>query len=293
MPSTQHRSPFVSVITVIIVVIFVTLLAGPSQALHAQVPKPATPATPAPTMTAAATPAKPQPRIMVALVFGQSNAANFGETRKTAGPLVQTFFRGRWARAKDPLPGANGDGGSPWTRLGDKLIAAKLYDRVIFVPAAISSSRISEWAPDGLLHKDLLRNIREAQQAGLVFTHLLWHQGETDAALGTSTEDYQRRFIAMLSAIRAMGVDAPAFVAVTTRCGQYLPNANIRSAQFGLVSPARGIFAGPDTDQLDASYRVSSCHFNDRGLDAHATMWLKVIRDFDRAHENTPSVSVP
>jgi len=218
---------------------------------------------------------------MVALVFGQSNAGNWGESRKTASPRVLSFFRGRWARAKDPLPGANGNGGSVWTRLGDKVIATKMYDRVIFVPAAIGATEISLWAPDGLLHKDLLRNVREAQQAGLTFTHLFWHQGESDAVLGTDKDNYQRQFIAMLSAIRALGVDAPAYVAVTTRCGQYLPNESIRLAQIGLVNPSLGIFAGPDTDQLGPEYRFDECHFSNAGLDAHADMWLQVMRDYD------------
>ncbi len=226
----------------------------------------------------AASEGKPQPRVMVALVFGQSNAGNWGESRRVAGPRVFNFFRGRYERARDPLPGADGQGGSVWTRLGDKLIAAGLYDRVVFVPAAIGATEIAEWAPGGRLHQDLLRNVRAARRARLTFTHLLWHQGESDAVLGTSAEDYQARFLAMLAAIRALGVNAPAFVAVATRCGQYPPNEVIRSAQRSLVNPALGIFAGPDTDQLGPEYRYDGCHFSEHGLDMHAQMWLEVIR---------------
>jgi hypothetical protein len=226
---------------------------------------------------------------MVALVFGQSNAGNWGESRKLAGPRVLYFFRGQSGRARDPLPGANGSGGSVWTRLGDKLIASKLYDRVIFVPASIGATDIALWAPDGLLHKDLLRNVREAQQAGYTFTHLLWHQGESDAVLGTSKEDYQQRFMGMLNAIRGLGVDAPAFVALATRCGEYLPNDTIRAAQHDLVNPALNIFAGPDTDQLDERYRYDGCHFSDEGLEAHAELWLRVIREHIALIAPTPT----
>ena len=229
----------------------------------------------------AAKSAAQSPRVMVALVFGQSNAGNWGESPLTAGPRVFSFFRGRLARAKDPLPGANGNGGSVWTRLGNKLIESKLYDRVIFVPAAIGATQISEWAPGGLLHKDLLRNIDAATDAGYTFTHLLWHQGESDAVLGTSTQDYEDRFHALLSAIREHGVDAPAFVAVTTRCSAFIPNPEIRKAQQDLVNPALGIFGGPDTDVLDETFRFDSCHFSDAGLDMHANLWLKVIRDYN------------
>jgi hypothetical protein len=233
---------------------------------------------PAPRKTAAT--AKPfKPRVMVALVFGQSNAGNWGESPLTAGPNVFNFFRGEFGRARDPLRGANGNWGSVWTRLGDKIIAAKLYDRVVFVPASIGATEIALWSPGGLLHKDLLRNVREAKDAGYTFTHLLWHQGESDAVLGTRKEDYEQRFIEMLAAIRALGVDAPAFVAVATRCGDYQPNLQIRAAQMELVNPALGIFQGPDTDELDLSYRHDGCHFSNAGLDAHAEMWLNVIED--------------
>jgi hypothetical protein len=229
----------------------------------------------------AQTPAPPiRPRVMIALVFGQSNAGNWGESRRVAGPHVFVFFRGRYERARDPLPGANGNGGSVWTRLGDKLIEAKLYDRVVFVPASIGATDISLWAPGGLLHKDLLRNVDEARKYGLRFTHLLWHQGESDAVLGISAADYEQRFLAMLKAIQSRGVDAPAFVAIATRCGRYPPNEIIRQAQIALVNPSRGIFQGPDTDLLDERYRHDGCHFSDAGLDAHAEMWLRVIREF-------------
>ena len=225
----------------------------------------------------AARPAPKKPRIMVALVFGQSNAGNWGESRRTAGPHVLYFFRGRLGRAKDPLPGANGEGGSVWTRLGDKLIAARLYDQVIFVPAAISASDIAQWAPNGLLHQDLLRNVRETQQAGYTFTHLLWVQGESDNALNTSQNDYYTRFLAMLAAIRGLGVNAPAFVALATRCGQYLPNSAIRQAQIDVRNPSLGIFGGPDLDTLDERWRNGGCHFSDKGLERHAQLWLEIL----------------
>jgi hypothetical protein len=260
--------PFIALTLAITLV----LLALPAHAQKATPPAPRKPAA------ARATP-MPKPRIMVALVFGQSNAGNWGESPKAAGPSVFYFFRGEYGRARDPLRGANGDGGSVWTRLGDKVIAARLYDRVVFVPAAIGATDIALWAPGGLLHEDLLRNVREAKDAGHIFTHLLWHQGESDAVLGTRKEDYQQRFIAMLAALRALGVDAPAFVAVATRCGDYPPNAEIRAAQTELVNPALGIFAGPDTDQLDTTFRHDGCHFSNAGLDAHAEMWLKVLED--------------
>ncbi|MCS7088792.1 MAG: sialate O-acetylesterase [Thermoflexales bacterium] len=261
-----------------IVGVVLALLLAPL--VHAQQPAP-TPAARRPTPT-------PQPRVMVALVFGQSNAGNWGETRHRAHPRVRVFFRGRWSPAADPLPGADGAGGSVWTRLGDKIIAAGLYDRVVFVPAAIGGTEIAKWAPGGLLHEDLLRNIRTAQRAGLRFTHLLWHQGESDAVLDTDSEHYRRLFLAMLASIRKLGVDAPVFVARATRCGMYPPNEKIRAAQAALIDPALGIYAGPDTDQLGDEHRYDGCHFSAAGLERHAELWLEVLSTYERAKLSAP-----
>ena len=225
----------------------------------------------------AAAPAKP--RTMVALVFGQSNAANFGESRHTSVTNVFVFHDGRLIQpAADPLPGSNGEGGSVWTRLGDRLIAQKLYDRVVFVPSAIGGTEIARWAPGGDLHPLLLKNIDDATRSGLKFTHLLWHQGESDAVLGTSGADYKALFMAMLASIRAHGVDAPVFVSVATRCGQYPPDWRIERAQLELVNPELGIFPGPNTDWLGPWYRHDGCHLSNRGLELHADMWVTVLK---------------
>src|SRR2546425_3481295 len=60
----------------------------------------------------------PARRIMVALVFGQSNSSNSGQTRRTARERVYNYYQGKLYLAQDPLLGADGDGGSVWTRLG-------------------------------------------------------------------------------------------------------------------------------------------------------------------------------
>jgi hypothetical protein len=95
-------------------------------------------------------------RVMVALVFGQSGAANAGETPRIATRDVYNFYKGKLYRAQDPLLGATGNGGSVWTRLGDKLIERQFYDAVVFVPIAVAGSTISRWRPGGDLHKSML-----------------------------------------------------------------------------------------------------------------------------------------
>src|SRR5262249_29184473 len=62
-------------------------------------------------------------RTMVALVFGQSNAGNSGETPGKPQRGVFQYYRGEIFEARDPLLGASGDGGSIWLRLAAKLVA--------------------------------------------------------------------------------------------------------------------------------------------------------------------------
>lgn len=237
----------------------------------AQAPAPSTPA------------GRAAPRTMVALVFGQSNAANFGETRRVAGPNVLNLRNGLLTRARDPLRGANGQGGSVWTRLGDKVIAAGMYDRVILVPAAIGATEIAEWVPGMPLHEHILSAIRDAQKRGLAFTHLLWHQGESDAFLKIGYADYQLRFRNMLRSIREHGVGAPVFVSVATRCGQYPVSEEIQGAQMNLVNHDAAIWAGPNTDALDGAFRHDGCHFSAAGLDRAADLWLEAIARYEPA----------
>ena len=218
-----------------------------------------------------------QGRVMVALVFGQSNAGNSGESMGQPRRGVYEFHRGQLFEARDPLLGATGDGGSLWLRLGSKLIARGDFDSVILVPFAVGSSEIVNWAPGGALSAGVARTIAAAREAGLAFTHLLWQQGEADAIARTPAQVYREQFLAMLAAIRREGVNAPIFVARASRCGRVRPSEAIRGAQHALIDPALGILAGPDTDALGFAERFDGCHFSTEGLDRAAELWLDAI----------------
>ncbi|HQW36543.1 MAG TPA: sialate O-acetylesterase [Thermoflexales bacterium] len=230
--------------------------------------------------------AKKPPRVMVALVMGQSNAANFGETRKLAGPNVFSFGGGKLLRARDPIPGANGTGGSVWTRLGDKIIAAGLYDKVIFIPVAVGSTEIAQWTPEmPIFQKQVIPALEAARKSNLAITHVLWHQGESDAYLQTSWADYQLRFRNLARGLREQGVSAPIFISTASACGQYPSSDVIRGAQQNLVNHDAGIWAGPDTDVLSGAFRAG-CHFSASGLDAAANLWLGSITNYELRIKN-------
>jgi hypothetical protein len=216
-------------------------------------------------------------RVLTALAFGQSNSANFGENLRTAGEAVYNFHHGKLYTAQDPLLGADGDGGSVWTRLGDRLMATKRYDAVVLLTLGVGGSAIARWTADGDLHPRLLEAMRDVQSHGLPITCMLWHQGEEDATLQTSKNAYKKIFMDMVASIRQHGVAAPIYVSVTTRCQKLRANEEIRQAQHELVDPGKGIYAGPDTDTLDLCYRYDGCHFSDEGLDRCAELWLEKL----------------
>ena len=227
--------------------------------------------------TAVELPTSPPGRTMVALVFGQSNAGNSGETRGASHPGVYEFYRGRIYAGRDPLLGATGDGGSIWTRLAAKAIAGGAYDTVVLVPFAFGTAEIARFAPGGSLHDGLISVIADARNHGLVFTHLLWDQGEADAFGRTAADAYRQRFGAMVAAIRALGVNAPIYVARTTRCAKMRPSEDLSNAQGALVNPSTGVLAGPDLDTLGFADRYDGCHFSTEGLERAAELWLAAI----------------
>lgn len=221
-------------------------------------------------------------KLMVAIAFGQSNSANFGNVRHQSKSGVYNLFENELYAAQDPLIGASGTGGSVWTRLGDILIDSGRYDAVVFVAIGGSGTAIEEWAPGGQMHDRIIRAIKSTRKSGLEITHLLWHQGETDASIGTDSQQYQAYFRQMLAAIRSHGVSAPIFVSLATRCFETMPDNIIRGAQSILVDVTNGVLLGPDTDDLGDSFRYDRCHLSQPGLQAAALLWHEQLSKADQ-----------
>jgi hypothetical protein len=214
-------------------------------------------------------------KAMVAIVFGQSNSANYGETRKRAKEGVYNFYKGKLYRAEDPLLGATGDQGSVWTRLGDRIIEENLYDEVIFIPIGVGNTSIARWTTGGDLHSRIINAISDVMQSGLKVTHLLWHQGESDVK--TCKQEYKKMFMNILRDIRSRGINAPIYVSIATRCGTSILH-EIQEAQAELVDTSSGIYRGPNTDNLGFCYRYDGCHFSDEGLEKCAELWMEKLR---------------
>jgi hypothetical protein len=218
------------------------------------------------------------PDAAVILAMGQSNAANYGETRyRPVQPVVNfNWADGKCYRADDPLLGSTGNRGSVWTRLGDAMIETKRFKQVVIVPIGVGGSSVRDWAgPDGPAAR-AVRAKEALARVGLHVTHVLWHQGEADQ--GMHKEVYSRLFSRMTDYIRSNGINAPVFVATATVCNN-IGDSQIREAQRELPFRLANVFAGPDTDALDSIYdrRDNLCHFSDRGLALHARLWRDVL----------------
>ncbi len=220
-------------------------------------------------------------RTMVAFVFGQSNSANHGgEKFQAAGDAVLNYWDGKYFIAEDPLLGASGLQGGPWTLMANKLVAAKTFDRVVLEAAGISATAVRDWATGGRLNAMLEKRLADTKTAGLTVTHFLWHQGEDDSnAAGVAGYDAAMRTIVALA--QKYFPQAKFFVAQASICYRHPPNAELRQIQRDLAR-LPGVYGGPDTDAIGEADRYDDCHLSGRGLARHADGWVAAIA----AHSN-------
>ena len=216
---------------------------------------------------------------VVALVYGQSNSANMhGQRTFQHSARIVNFFNGKCYKASDPLLGASGRAGSVWTLTGTRLLETDRYDHIIFVPAGICASQISEWAQGGKLNPMLSDVIRGATKR-YKFTHVVFHQGETDARLKTAEDQYRKGFLSMVRTIRGLGVEAPVYVSVTSFCAPILNTDNeVTKAQRELISTPERILPGPDTDVLNTPEdRFDDCHMSYTGVRKFSDLLMQTV----------------
>jgi len=218
-----------------------------------------------------------QGNLMVILTFGQSQAANNGESKYSSKENVYNYYNGKFYTAVDPLKGATGKRGSVWTRLGDKIIEQGLCDRVLFVPVAYGASGIESWSPDGQFYSRITNAIDGLRKYNLEVTHMFWSQGSYDSWQHTpeAAENYKAEFMEIVNGIRSYGVTAPIYVSVETYSyGNY--DSLIQQAQRDLVNMDAKIYPGPNNDEI--TERWDGVHFSNKGLDKLANLWLDILK---------------
>jgi hypothetical protein len=222
-------------------------------------------------------------KAIVAFVFGQSNAGNHGGQRYAAGsPNIYNFWNGKYYVAADPLLGSTGFAGSVWVLMANKLIKEGVADQVVLVPAGISDSSITHWRPGGRLNRMLESQLHSLRDSGLVITHFLWHQGESDnperGGSATPLTDYEAGMKEVITLTKSHFPASRFFVAIATRCGvSNSPSQALQDIQRGL-GRLDGVVVGPDTDVIGLEDRFDDCHFSQSGLDKHSNGWLDVLR---------------
>jgi lysophospholipase L1-like esterase len=233
-------------------------------------------------------------RVMVALVFGQSNASNTADPGYDSSQPVYAFADGVCRKAHDALPGATGTKGSSWPRLGDKLVAGGFYDAVIFANIARGGSSVLHWGPGGSLNPVLLETLDTLAASGLAPTHVLFHQGEADCALGVAPDDYAALLGAVIDQLRARLHQASDILVARASlhldpvCGDqanpscYKTCPALTKAQTALADPDRRILSGPDTDRLlPWTDRNDGYHFTARAADRFADAWMPLLAHGD------------
>jgi hypothetical protein len=232
----------------------------------------------------------------VFITAGQSNAANWGEIKqKTKTGMVSVFNGTDWQLANDPMPVCGGKDGSIWPLVGDRLFK-QLNVPVGFLCLGVGSSGIWNWSPDG---KVPAKNSKSLDGLYTLFMKeyvpklnqygcraVLWHQGETNRE--TRQEPYYQALKDLITTYKQDFGNTPWVIAIV---GNQWMNpkygTGCRAAQQQIIKEGLAL-PGPDTDQLGAEYRQQngqSSHFNVKGLNAHAGLWVTCLDSLFFKHE--------
>ena len=175
-------------------------------------------------------------------VWGQSIAANSGHGRYAAHNTDQTcvFSDGNFYPCSDPIVGAEGPGGSVWSRFADSILGRPIdnspINQVVIGCCAQGSTSINDWAPGGSEAPRLLRSLSEYIAHVGQPTHLAYSQGESDVNI-LSTEQWLERWQAMLASVRSIGCNA-------RNRGSSVPKAHHQGPQYdGSLETAKSLSA--------------------------------------------------
>jgi hypothetical protein len=226
----------------------------------------------------------------VILTFGQSNSAN-SVNELTISQTKKAFeiYEKRCYVIQDPNLGPDNGAatykkvnkGTVWTLLGDKIVNQNLAPNVYFINIGVAGSSISTWDINGTNYDILDKNLNMLKDMNITLTHIFWHQGETDAVLRTSEEDYYNMFMNIRKHIREYS-NAPIFVSRATHC-MGIESIDVINAQNLLAQNNKDIYNGPNTDNyIGTIYRQDDdCHFNPFGANIEADLWIDMLNIYN------------
>lgn len=203
----------------------------------------------------------------VLIAAGQSNAANHGSPPGRAGEGTYALTADGLYPLRDPLPGASGQGGSPWSRWAALHRGRHPQQEVVVAAVAQGSSAVADWVDPGPHAQRIRELLPQLKREGLEVDAVVWLQGETESwrpdADGAAYRQALQRWIA---SVRSLGINAPIFICLTSRDSNGVINTTIRQAQAATWNAEAKVYGGVDTDSLGEPFRSDGVHFNARGL---------------------------
>lgn len=215
----------------------------------------------------------------VILVMGQSLSTNeSSEKFSTKYPQSAiNYFNGKCYVSNSPLLGATGENGEFITPLADLLIESKKYKTIIIISTGIGGTAINRWQAKGDLNTMVSKTLDQLSSTYKI-THIIWQQGESDYLEGTTTSAYINSFYSLSNTLLSKNIQAPIFIAISSKCGpKWIDNNPISTAQ-NLLIDNKKIFLGVNSDKLlDSEDRTpDECHLMGSGQ-------LKIAKSYSEA----------
>jgi len=115
----------------------------------------------------------------VYVILGGSSATNINKVNYTGtNKDVVSYHNGEWEMAINPMPGGDGNGGSPWPHLGNNL-NKKLKEKIYFVDCAKNDAIINDWKEDGKYYQLSQECFRIAEKINSNY-NVIWQEGGMD-----------------------------------------------------------------------------------------------------------------
>lgn len=209
------------------------------------------------------------------LAIGQSNLANHGaEAHQSAhGRCFDTGFDVR--PLSDPIPGGTGKSGSIWPLVADRLRREAPEMEFGLTLRAQGGTSVEDWSPGGACHEILMETLLGRGTSVPLPTHVVWHQGERDTMLGTSSDEYRARFLLLHRAVQAF-LSVP-WIICRASYRKGVTSDVVISAQERLIAEMPDAVAGPNTDLLGSTFRHDDTHLNHQGQAAFARNLAEVL----------------
>ena len=206
----------------------------------------------------------------VYVILGGTSAANTNQyIYTTNNSRVFSFNLGQWNQADSPMPGGDGDIGSFWPYVGDKL--QNYYnDNIYFVDCARQGADITDWAQTGK-YKGLSQYCFSIAEKITENYSVLWQEGKQDNIYSYNTDFF---ITTIQNLIRSNQIW---YISVLSYPGSYSLRWDKISDLITLIRSSDNIYLGADIDSLC----IENITFDQRESEQVADLWFRSIINKD------------